>query len=134
MKIHEYVDVFKKYNFSQLSITLLFSFFRYLVFSLQYYIILKAVGMDDFTLINGLRIISVIFLLNTLRPSIALLEIGIRGSVALFVFGLYVGFNSQYDTEILAASSFIWLINIILPALVGIIFVKDLKFFKTKKK
>lgn len=132
-KTHKYVDIFRKYSFKQLSITLLISIIRYGVFSLQYYIILVAVGFTDLSLFTGMSIVSAIFLLNTIRPSIALLEIGIRGSVAIFVFGLYYGFDTQSDNAIFTASTIIWLINIILPALLGLLFIKDLRFFKSKE-
>jgi hypothetical protein len=132
-KIRKYLVIFKNYTFKQLFFTLILSFLRYGVFSLQYYIILVAVGFSDLSLFTGLSIVSTIFLLNTIRPSIALLEIGIRGSVAIFVFSLYYGFDTQSDNAIFTASTIIWLINIILPALMGLLFIKDLRFFKSKE-
>jgi hypothetical protein len=133
VKTHRYVDVFRTYNWSQLLVTLIISILRYAVFSFQFYILLLAVGMVDLSLFSGLSIISSIFLLNTIRPSIALLEIGIRGSVALFIFGLYFGFDNGHEEAIFTASTLIWLINIIIPALIGLIFIKDLRFFKSKR-
>lgn len=135
IKIHKYVNVFIKFKFKQLSIALLISILRYVVFSLQFYILLLAVGINVINLVDGLLITSAIFLINTIRPSIALLEVGIRGSVAIFVLGLFFA-NKQYslqlDSAALLASSILWLINIILPAIIGLFFIKDLRFFKIK--
>ena len=132
-RVHKYVEIFKQYTSKQLSITLLFSTIRYFVFSVQFYLLFLAVGLSEISFITGLGLISGIFLINTLRPSIALLEIGIRGSVAVFVFGLYFGFETNLDNAVFTASTLIWLINIILPAIIGLFFVKDLRFFKSKK-
>ena len=129
-RIHKIVSIFKEFKFTKLSITLLISTSRYLIYSLQYYLILLAVGFKDLTLFQGLALTSAIFLLNTIRPSIALLEIGIRGSVAIFVFGLYYGFDADYQTAIFSASSIIWLINIVFPAIIGLFFINNLKFFR----
>lgn len=135
IKIHKYVNIFIKFKFKQLSIALLISILRYVVFSLQFYILLLAVGINFINLVDGLLITSAIFLINTIRPSIALLEVGIRGSVAIFVLGLFLA-NKQYslqlDSAALLASSILWLINIILPAIIGLFFIKDLRFFKIK--
>jgi len=69
-----------------------------------------------------------------LVPSIALIDLGIRGSVSIFVIGLYFqksGFNSG-DTElaILTSSTVLWLVNLIIPAILGTFFVFNLKFFR----
>jgi len=56
-----------------------------------------------------------IFLIQTLVPSIALIEIGVRTNVALFVLGLI----SSNAIGILSASLLLWMINLMLPAIVG---------------
>jgi len=69
-------------------------------------------------------------------PTIALAEIGIRGSVAVYVFKFY--FEYIHNTEvinplaIIAASSVLWLVNLALPAIVGTFFVGRLHFFSKK--
>jgi len=134
IKIHKYVNIFIKYKFNQLSTTLSISILRYLVFSFQFYILLFAVGINFLNPFEGLLVTSAIFLINTIRPSIALLEVGIRGSVAIFVMGLFLAnkeYNFHIDNAMLLASSLLWLINIILPAIIGLFFIKDLRFFKT---
>ena len=132
-KIQKLFRIFTKFSVHQLSINLLLSIFRYCIFSFQYFLIFKAVGFTDLSIFMGLGIISTIFLINSIRPSIALLEIGIRGSIALFVFGLVYGFNNSMDNQVFTASTLIWLINIILPAIIGLFFIKSLRFFKNKK-
>lgn len=132
-KVNRFVSIFTKFKFNKLSIALLISASRYLVYSTQFYIIIKAMGFNELGVFHGLAIISSIFLLNTIRPSIALLEIGIRGSIAIFVFGLYYGEGLFDQNAVFAASSLIWIINIVLPAIIGLFFIKDLKFFRSRK-
>jgi hypothetical protein len=133
-KINHYTQIFAQFKFKQLFITLLISMFRYFIFSLQYFILLKAVGFHSLSYGLGFTLISSIFLVNSIRPTIALLEIGIRGSVALFIFEVYFGFSTGIEGPVFVASTLIWLINIILPALMGLLFIKDILFFKSQNK
>jgi hypothetical protein len=79
-------------------------------------------------------LIPVIYLIMALVPSIALAELGIRGSVSIFVIGLYydkIGRSGEsMEMIILAASSGVWLINLAIPAVIGTFFVFSLKFFR----
>ena len=70
----------------------------------------------------------------TMIPTIAITELGIRGSVALFLIGIYFGnpldMPDHINLGIVAASTALWIINLALPALTGTIFVFNLKFFR----
>ena len=59
-------------------------------------------------------------------PTIAITEIGIRGSVAILLFGLV----SENTVGILSATFVMWVVNLLLPALIGTIFIFTLKFFR----
>ena len=67
-------------------------------------------------------------------PTIALIELGVRGNVIIYLFDLYFKssdtFSEDMSLAVFTASSALWLINIILPAIVGTIFVYRLKFFR----
>jgi hypothetical protein len=63
--------------------------------------------------------ISLIFFVQSILPSFALTEIGIRGAVAVYFFS-HITDNT---TGIILSAFSLWLINIILPSLTGIIFV-----------
>ncbi len=133
-RIHKYVNIFINYKFNQLFTALSISILRYIVFSFQFYLLLIAVGINSFSPFEALLFTSSVFLINTIRPSIALLEIGIRGSVAIFVLNLFLSeteINLYLENAVLLASSLLWLINIILPAIIGLFFIKDLRFFKS---
>jgi uncharacterized membrane protein YbhN (UPF0104 family) len=93
---------------------------RYLVFSSQYLLLLYAFGYAGSPGL-GLALISTVLLLKSLVPSIALSELGIRESVALAVMGAFgVAALTAFSSTFL-----LYLINIILPALLGIRFVNE---------
>ena len=107
---------------------LLLSLARYLVFSAQFFLLLRLFSVPV-PYFDALMLIAVIYLVMLIAPSIALLEVGIRGSVSLFVFQAYLG-NPGSNMGIFFASVLIWLINLVIPALLGTFFVHKLHFFR----
>ncbi len=132
-KLKSYLKVFKFYTSVEIFKVLGLSFIRYVIFSLQFYILLR-MFMIPVPFSQGMVIITLVFLIMTFLPTIAIAELGIRGSVSLYFFGLFfarAGIESiDHEVGTIAASSTLWLINIALPALMGAIFVFNLKFFR----
>ena len=101
------------------------SMLRYAVFTAQSVLMFKAAGVTaGVSELIGLTALS--YFLITIIPSIALGELGIRGSVNIALFG-YAG---ALSSEILLATFGIWLINLAFPALFGAISVLFLKIRK----
>jgi len=132
-RFNSYVAVFKKYSNNELSNVLLYSLIRYFIFNLQFYLLLRILGVN-LPLLHSLFLTSVLYYALAIIPTIALTELGIRGSLAIFLFELYFsqngGFTDKMGLAIFTASSTIWLLNIIIPALIGTLFVYRLKFFR----
>ena len=132
-KIEKYAEVFSLYHVYDLSYVLIISLLRYLVFSFQF-VLLLWIFKVDISYFDAMILIGLVYLGLTIIPTIALTEIGVRGSVSIFVFSYYfqnVGnSNSQLELSVAAASTALWLINLVFPALVGAIFVFNLKFFR----
>ena len=82
----------------------------------------------DVTVWQAFWLISVVFLILAVVPTIALAEIGLRGKVALELFGLY----SMNNVGIITASVGIWFVNLVVPALLGSILIFRIKIFKNK--
>ena len=125
-KLERYLEVFSLYSFKDLLITFIFSNIRYFIFSLQFIILLNVFGVDV-QFVNALLSVMLIFFFITVTPTITIAEIGVRGSVAIFVLGLF----SSNDMGILSATTTLWLINLILPAIIGSFFVFSLKIFRS---
>jgi len=132
-RFRTYAQVFKNYNSKELLKVLLLSLLRYVIFSTQFFLLIRIFGAD-LPLGHAMILIPVIYLVMAIIPSVALTELGVRGSVSIFVIGLYftrfgIGDNGT-EMAILASSSVLWLINLIIPAIFGTFFVFSLKFFR----
>ncbi|OIP84029.1 MAG: hypothetical protein AUK44_03670 [Porphyromonadaceae bacterium CG2_30_38_12] len=109
------------YNSKHLLQILLYSLFRFTVFSVQFYAALQffSVSLEPW---QALIAIPVSYLFVTFTPAFAFSEIAIRGSYAVY----FIGFFSVHTAEIILASFFLWVINFALPMLGGsILFVKS---------
>ncbi len=124
-RFDRYLAVFEQYSKQELVSIFLLSVVRYLIFTFQFIIIVRmmGVGLPVFQLFG---LISVVYLLLSFLPSIFLTELPVRGSVALYVIGQY----SQEHLGILCASFTLWLINLVIPALIGAISILYIRFSK----
>lgn len=133
---NEYINVISTYTTLELITVLFFSFLRYCVFTLQFYILLMMFSVK-LPFFQGIMIISMIFFVMSAIPTVTLAELGIRGSVALQLVGLYfIRFGTLTDKieiGILSSTSTLWLLNLALPALLGTLFVYRLTFFRKKR-
>ncbi|MCB0795494.1 MAG: flippase-like domain-containing protein [Flavobacteriales bacterium] len=90
------------------------SFLRYLVFLLQFVLLLLAFD-TGIPWHMALSCVPVIFLVTTIIPTAVLTELGVRGSVAAAFLAPLAGDLIQ----VLMASFVLWVINLALPALAG---------------
>lgn len=96
---------------------LLLSALRYIVFALQFAVVLWLfVGSVPF--ITAFGCVAVVYLVSTLIPSFTLAELGIRESAAVFLLAPF----STHSATVIMATFFIWTVNIALPSLVGLAF------------
>ncbi len=121
----KYNEVFSYYDYSELLEVLLYSIARYIVFTSQFFILLHVFNVDV-SFVDGFILITTMLFVISIIPTIAITEIGVRGSVALFFFGLV----SNNVVGILSATFVMWIINLVFPALIGMIFIFSLKFFR----
>lgn len=101
------------------------SIVRFLIFCLQYHFLLQVmhVQIDGFI---GFWLVTIVFLMLAIWPTIALLELGLRWEYNLLLFGLF----SSNAIGIYAVATGIWLINLVLPAIIGTLFMLSVKVFK----
>ncbi len=132
-KIEKYAVVFSWYSQYELLNVLMLSIFRYAVFSFQFFVLLRVFNVS-IGYLEAMMLISIIYFLMTIIPTIALTEIGVRGSVSLYVFQYHFEIMGVWTSEIavsvVSASSLLWFFNLVFPAVVGAFFVFSLKFFR----
>jgi len=110
------------FAYTQILILLILSVFRYLVFILQYYTVFEifeiSIGFFDF--LSGM---AVVFFVLYLLPVIQLADIGVRGTVAVFIFSPM----AVSALQITIIFFVVWILAIVLPALVGIYYLSRQK-------
>lgn len=128
----KWVHVLSEYSTPDLLKTLLLSGARYLVFSWQFIYLLHLLGLA-IPYREAMIFLTVSYLVMTLIPTIALSELGVRGTVTLFFFGYYFGAqgpDAAGTIALVGAASLLWVINLVIPALAGTLFVYRLKVFR----
>jgi hypothetical protein len=132
-RIKKYSEVFAFYEIRNLLLVLFISALRYVVFSFQFYLLFKAFFVPV-NFYSAIVLIGLVYLMMTIIPTIALTELGVRGSISLFIFALYLKpaglWTDDASLGIVSATSLLWLINLAIPALLGVIFVYSLRFFR----
>lgn len=120
----EKLKIFIK-NFSKKTIFLgfLFSLIRYLVFSFQFYFLLHIFKIE-ITYLNAMMVISSMYFLSSIVPTISLFDVVIKGSVALYLFS-FVGVD---ELIILSITTLMWILNFVLPSLAGSYYVLNFKY------
>lgn len=112
-----------------LTIILLLSALRFVIYTVQYIILFRLFGVE-IAVFTAAALVSLMMLLLALVPSIALVELGFRGQIGLRLFSLV----SANAAGILATTAGIWVINLIIPALAGSLMVLGIRIFTRKKK
>jgi hypothetical protein len=90
------------------------SILRFMVFTTQYWLLLHWQGIL-LPAFSGLLLCALFFWAMAIIPSIALAELGIRGTVSVFLFKAY----SPNVAGIATATFVLWCMNLMLPALIG---------------
>lgn len=100
---------------------------RYLVFIIQYILMLQVMNVDV-GLWTGFWLVAILFLWLAIWPTIALLELGLRWEYSLLLFSTV----STNAVGIYAVATGIWLINLVVPALAGSLFMLGIRIFKER--
>lgn len=132
-KIGQYFSVFSRFNTSTLIKVFAFSLLRYGVFTLQFLLLIHLFQVPA-PWFDGLMLIALMFFTMSAIPTVTLAELGVRGSVTITLFRMYLELNQEFtpvmEFGVFSASSALWLINLALPALFGTFFIFQLRFFK----
>ncbi len=113
-KTRTYFNPIVKYSILELSSFLALSALRFVIFSFQYCLFFWALGVEV-DLSTALMLVFSIFFVQTIIPSIAIVELGIRGKVALY----FMDFVKANSLAVLAAAFGLWTVNLLFPAFIG---------------
>jgi hypothetical protein len=107
---------------------LFLSFVRYIVFVIQYSLVFPVFNVSlGFSQVWGGM--GVVFLIMAVVPTFTFLtELGLRWGASIQVLELF----TSNTIGIFAASFTIWLINLVIPALIGSLLIVSIKLFKSR--
>lgn len=111
-------DAFRKLSIGFHLTTLQFSILRYLIFAHQFYFLLLIFDVEiSYSL--SLATIFLMYFLASIIPSIHLMDVAIKGSVALFLFEKL----GVLEWKVVTITSVMWLFNLVIPVVIGSFFV-----------
>jgi Lysylphosphatidylglycerol synthase TM region len=119
-----YWQVGGQYDDREIGLALLVAAMRYLVFSVQFYVAMQLVGVGLPADIAASGI-GVVFLVKTITPAFNLLsDLGVREAAALWVFAPFSQVGGTAPASVLITGTLsLWLVNILIPVLVGLVWV-----------
>ncbi len=126
--VHRYsylIEKLEELRWVELTRILSLSITRYVVFVVQFILLLQVFEVE-IPFWESAGLISVFFLVLAVVPTISSIELSLRGLAAVELFGIL----SSNKLGIIATAGGIWFINLIIPALVGSLFIFGIKLFK----
>ena len=123
-KYHRFFDIMGTYKTAQLLNIMWFCLARFVTFTFQYYLIIHLL-IPQIPLYQLSLLMFVFFFIQSAIPSLDLIDIGVRSITADRLFS-YV---TDQHIAVVVAFSIIYITNMIIPAVLGSIFVFKLKFF-----
>lgn len=123
-KYHRFFDIMGRYTKAELFKIMAFCLTRFAVFSFQYYLVIHLL-IPELGVVKMMLMVLILFFVQSALPSLDLLDVGVRSATASVLFAHI----TTQSLAVVAAVSSIWLINLIIPAILGSVFVFKLKFF-----
>jgi len=121
----KYIRLLEQFSGKQLLRIAVLSLLRYMVFILQYMLLIHVMGVNiDFGL--SFWLLTIFYLLMAMAPTIGFAELPVRATASVELFKLF----SPNIVGIQAAALGIWLINLVLPAVIGSILILGVKISK----
>ena len=120
-----FIQNLETFNERQLTKILILSACRFVVFIVQYLLVFHIFNVE-INWIDAISATCALFLVLALIPTITIAELGVRGEASIQLFGLL----SSNTVGIAATAASIWVVNLIIPALAGSIFVIGIKIFR----
>ena len=123
-KYHRFFDIMGTYKFNELFSIMCFCLTRFFIFSFQYYLLVHLL-VPAIPFHEVILLMFIFFFIQSALPSLDLLDVPVRATVAVTLFA-YV---THQHVAIIAAFASMSLINLIIPAILGLVFTFNLKFF-----
>ena len=100
----------------------IFSLIRFLIFSFQFYFLLQIFKVE-LSYLEAMTLITSMYLIVSIIPSIFIFDVIVKGSVAVYLFSI-AGVN---ELIILCIITLMWILNFVIPSLIGSYYVLRFK-------
>ncbi|WDF69369.1 lysylphosphatidylglycerol synthase domain-containing protein [Sphingobacterium oryzagri] len=127
-KIKPFFSVLEDFTLRELWYVLLLSLARFVIFTSQY-ILLMLVFLPNMPFLAMVLMIFILFFIQSAVPSLDIFDFSVRSFVAS---NLYSYITTQ-EIAVMAIVSCIWFVNLILPAIVGSVFVLNVNYVNSNK-
>jgi hypothetical protein len=122
--ISQYLIVLKEYTLSEIGDVFLIAISRYIIFTIQFLMVLQLFQID-LPIVVLLAGIGIIFLTKTVGAAFNFLgDLSMRAITSIYYFG-YFGVKLSLVTT---ATFTIWFINVLVPVIIGSLFILTLRF------
>ena len=131
-RAEKYVDIFSSFSRRDLTHILLLALAKYAVYSFQFVLLIWAFDVP-LSYFEAMIPIMITYLLMTVIPYITITEIAVRGGVCISVFEAWLnikGISTSFTMMVFSASTMLWLYNLAIPAILGLFFIRKLKFIR----
>jgi hypothetical protein len=122
-----HIIVLDVFSGKQLLRILFLSLFRYIVFILQYMLLLRVMEVNIAYSVSFL-LLTIFYLVMAAAPTIGITELPVRATASVLLFELF----SKNIVGIQASAFGIWLINLVLPAVLGSLLIFGIKIMKER--
>ena len=123
-KYSRFFDIVGRYKKAHLIKVMLFCLARFSVFSFQYYLVIHLL-LPALPAFPVMMMVFNNFFVQSALPTLDIIDVGLRGMTASTFFG----YITTEKLAVIAAVSSIWLTNLIIPAILGSVFVLKINFF-----
>ncbi len=122
-KVKPFFAILENFTSRELSHVLLISFARFTIFTSQY-MVLMLFFLPELPMLSMILMIFILFFVQAAVPSLDLFDFSVRSFVAS---NLYAYITTQ-EIAVMAIVSFVWFVNLILPAIIGTFFVFQVNY------
>lgn len=123
-KYERFFGILLRYDQNKLKKIFSYSIIRFVVFTSQYCLLMQVL-IPDLPFFEMSMMIFILFFVQSALPSLDLIDVGVRGITATYFFG----FLTDQNVAVMAITACIWLVNLIIPAIIGSFFTFKINFF-----
>lgn len=123
-RFQRFFFILTRYRTRELVVVFLNSLARFAIFTSQYCLLMLVI-LPELDFLPMVLLIFILFFVQAALPTLDLFDFGVRSVTASYLYGHI----TDQEIAVMAVASCIWFVNLILPAILGSVFVLKINFF-----